>query len=161
MFDSKDPNENKWHWTAHQPWPEPMMTFVHWCRYASSGGHFRNMNELLNLRALKCSTLYKKSHLSIYGLGSLYGISKVPFEIPHKISDSYIERCVVYSEVKTYELVYLWSHNHFWNDPQVSVSWSLGNSDQSNVNKDYVGKAENLLEACCYGNHIVVALGGK
>ena len=30
----------------------------------------------------------------------LCGISKVPFEIPHKISYPYIERCVFYSDMK-------------------------------------------------------------
>ena len=35
----------------------------------------------------------------MYGQDILYGISKVPFEIPHKISYPYIERCVVYREV--------------------------------------------------------------
>ena len=36
----------------------------------------------------------------MYGLDILCGISKVPFEIPHKVSNPYIERCVYYSDVK-------------------------------------------------------------
>ena len=56
-----------------------------------SGGRFKNVYKLLNLRALK---------ISMYGQDILCGISKVPFEIPHKISYPYIERCVFYSQVK-------------------------------------------------------------
>ena len=65
------------------------------------GGAFKNTYELLNLRALKFS--YKisfpyiercefYSHLSMYGKDILYAISKVPFEVPHKMSYPYIER---------------------------------------------------------------------
>ena len=36
----------------------------------------------------------------MYGQDILCGISKVPFEIPHKISYPYIERCVFYSDKK-------------------------------------------------------------
>ena len=48
------------------------------------GGRFKNIHELLNLRALKFSPVYEWDILR--------GISKVPFEIPHKISDPYIEK---------------------------------------------------------------------
>ena len=63
-------------------------------------GHFKNAYELLNLRALKISMLYKKSYLALYGLDILCGISKGTFEIPHKISYPYIERYIFYSNVK-------------------------------------------------------------
>ena len=36
----------------------------------------------------------------MYGLDILCGISKVPFEIPHKISYSYIERYVFYTTLE-------------------------------------------------------------
>ena len=36
----------------------------------------------------------------MYGWDILCGISKVPFEIPHKISYPYIERYVFYSQVE-------------------------------------------------------------
>ena len=36
----------------------------------------------------------------MYGWDILCGISKVPFEIPHKISYQYIERREFYSDVK-------------------------------------------------------------
>ena len=36
----------------------------------------------------------------MYGLDILCGISKVPFEIPHKISYPYIERYNVYEILK-------------------------------------------------------------
>ena len=45
----------------------------------------------LNLRDLKLSKLYK---ISMYGQDILSEISKVPFEISHKISYPYIERCM-------------------------------------------------------------------
>ena len=61
-----------------------------------SGGRFKNANELLNLRALKISMLYKKSYLSMYELDILRGISKGTFEIPNIISHPYIERCGFY-----------------------------------------------------------------
>ena len=35
----------------------------------------------------------------MYGLDILCGISKGTFEIPHKISHPYIERCGFYSQV--------------------------------------------------------------
>ena len=36
----------------------------------------------------------------MYGQDILYGNSKVPFEIPHKISFPYIERRAFFSQVK-------------------------------------------------------------
>ena len=36
----------------------------------------------------------------MYGLDILCGISKVPFEIPHKISNPYIERYNFYAILK-------------------------------------------------------------
>ena len=36
----------------------------------------------------------------MYGQDILYGISKVPFEIPHKISYPYIERYDFYTTLK-------------------------------------------------------------
>ena len=41
----------------------------------------------------------------MYGEDILCGVSKGTFDIPLKISDLYIERCVVCWEVKIYELV--------------------------------------------------------
>ena len=41
----------------------------------------------------------------MYGSDILCGISKVPFEIPHKISYPYIERWVVCWEVNIWELL--------------------------------------------------------
>ena len=43
--------------------------------------------------------LYKNEFLK-YGYDILCGISKVPFEIPRKISYPHIERCVFYQQVK-------------------------------------------------------------
>ena len=53
----------------------------------------------------------------MYGQDILCGISKGTFEIPHKISYPYIERCGFYSQVKIYELLDLRAHKCFWNGP--------------------------------------------
>ena len=55
----------------------------------------------------------------MYGLDILCGISKGNFEIPHKISYPYIERCGFYSQVKIQELLDLRAHKCFWNAPLV------------------------------------------
>ena len=47
--------------------------------------------------------------------GYLCETSRVPFEIPHKISYSYIERYAFYSTLKFYDLLDLRAHMHFWN----------------------------------------------
>ena len=49
----------------------------------------------------------------MYGQGILYGISKGTFEIPHKISYPYIERCFFYTMFKYQELVDLRAHMRF------------------------------------------------
>ena len=36
----------------------------------------------------------------MYGYDILCGISNVPFEIPHKIANPYIERCDFYTTLK-------------------------------------------------------------
>ena len=54
----------------------------------------------------------------MYGQDILCGISKVPFEIPHKISYPHIERCVFLSAMKMWELLDLRVHKCFWNGPQ-------------------------------------------
>ena len=50
----------------------------------------------------------------MYGKDILCGISKGTFEIPHKISYPYIERCGFYSQVKIEELLNLRAHKCFW-----------------------------------------------
>ena len=54
----------------------------------------------------------------MYGYDILCGISKGPFEIPHKISYSYIARYDFYAILKFHELLDLRAHNCFWNAPQ-------------------------------------------
>ena len=66
-------------------------------------GVFKYTYEVLNLRALemlKFQLCVKMASLLRYGQDILYGISKVPFEIPHKISCPYIERCAFYFDVE-------------------------------------------------------------
>ena len=60
----------------------------------------------------------------MYGQDILYGISKVHFEIPHKISYPYVERCVFHSQVKIWELLDLWDCKRFWNAPLTFVMCS-------------------------------------
>ena len=85
--------------------------------YVPPGGRFKNTYELLNLRALKISKLHKNHIFQCMGKIILCGISKGTFEIPHKISYPYIERCVFYSQVKIQELFDLRAHKCFWNAP--------------------------------------------
>ena len=51
----------------------------------------------------------------MYEKDLLCGISKVPFEIPHKISYPCIERYDFYTILKFYELLDLRAHTFFWN----------------------------------------------
>ena len=53
----------------------------------------------------------------MYGSDILRGISKVPLEIPHKISDPYIERYDFYTTSKFSELLDLRAHTRYWNAP--------------------------------------------
>ena len=55
----------------------------------------------------------------MYGEDILYVISRVPFEIPHKISYPCIDRCTFYSQVKFLELLDLRVRKHFWNISQI------------------------------------------
>ena len=55
-------------------------------------GAFQKHLWALKSRSSWMSTCEKNPHVSMYGLDILCGISKVPFEIPHKISYPYIER---------------------------------------------------------------------
>ena len=54
----------------------------------------------------------------MYGSDILCGISKGTFEIPHKISYSYIERCNFDTVLKFYEFLDLRTSKHFWNAPR-------------------------------------------
>ena len=53
----------------------------------------------------------------MYGSDISCGISKVPFEIPQKISDPYIERCVDYWSVKYSEILDLQAGKYFLKFP--------------------------------------------
>ena len=61
----------------------------HFIVFWRAGGRFKNTYELLNLRALKFSPVNK---IFFQGMGT--------FEIPHKISYSYIERYDFYTKFK-------------------------------------------------------------
>ena len=59
------------------------------------------------------------------------GISKVPFEIPHKICYPYIEECDFYTTLTFWELLDLRAHTRFWNAPWTSefpITWWAGSS---------------------------------
>ena len=57
----------------------------------------------------------------MYGSDILCGISKGTFEIPHKISYPYLERCRFYLQVKILELLELRALTRFWNAPLVHL----------------------------------------
>ena len=61
---------------------------------------FKDAYELLNQRAFKFSPANKMYIFQCMGKIFLCGISKDTFEIPHKISDPYIERCKFYTTSK-------------------------------------------------------------
>ena len=65
----------------------------------SSGGHFKNTNELLNLRALVISTLHKYYIFQCMGKIFCVEFQRCPLKF-HTISHPYIERCVFYWDVK-------------------------------------------------------------
>ena len=54
----------------------------------------------------------------MYGYDILCGMSKVPFEIPHKISYPYIERYKFYTTLKFKERLDLRAHMRFWKAPE-------------------------------------------
>ena len=62
----------------------------------------------------------------MYGFDILCGISEVPFEIPHKISYPYIDRCIFYSGVQASELSDLSARERFWNDPRSTLGMETG-----------------------------------
>ena len=49
---------------------------------------------------IEISMLYKNRIFQCMGKDIMCGISKIPFEIPHKLAYPYIERCVFYSQVE-------------------------------------------------------------
>ena len=59
----------------------------------------------------------------MYGCDILCGISKVPFEIPHKISYPYIERCDFYATLNFQELLDLRAQLPFWNATVEVEEW--------------------------------------
>ena len=67
-------------------------------------GRSKIIYKLLNVRALKISTLYKKSYLLKYGYDILCGIANGTFDITHKISHPYIERYGFYSNLRALRL---------------------------------------------------------
>ena len=84
----------------------------------------------------------------MYGKDILCGISKVSFEIPHKISDPYIERWWFYTVLKIWELLDLRGHKCFWNASQYhTIAATEGDSRNW-----WCGRC---LRSCC------VTIGGK
>ena len=65
----------------------------------------------------------------MYGQDILCGISKVPFEIPHKISCPYIERFAFYTTSKFWELLHLRAHKCFWNAPQAISNHGIDDAE--------------------------------
>ena len=72
----------------------------------------------------------------MYGEYILCGISKVSFEITHKISSPYIERRVFHLDIKIQELLDLKSCEHFQNAPLLHplLSWSYWDWDKIAAN---------------------------
>ena len=83
-------------------WNEVHITVPFWIQHKGPGGRFNNAYELLNLRALKISMLYKSHIFQCMGKIFCVEFQRVPlsFEIPHKISYTYIERYIFYETLK-------------------------------------------------------------
>ena len=90
--------------------------FKFWCNFefdrniisgTGAWGRFKKVYELLNLGALKFSTLY-----IFQCMGKIFCVEfrRVPLEFHTKIFYPYIERCVVYREVEIQELFVLQDH---------------------------------------------------
>ena len=87
-----------------QEMPQPSITKIHLkITYLKFHSNFPGANELKNIysqahesKSTKFFTCKQNTHLSLYGQDILCGISKVPFEISHKISYTYIERCIFF-----------------------------------------------------------------
>ena len=75
------------------------------CILQDQGVCFKNANELLNPRALTFSTLYINGIFQCIVNIFCVEFQRVPFEIPHKISYPYIERCFFYL---------IWIFNSSW-----------------------------------------------
>ena len=73
--------------------------------------------ELINLRALRFSPVNEMHIFQCMGKIFCEEFQRSPFEIPHKISYPYIERCDFYTTLKFKELLNLRSHKYFWNAP--------------------------------------------
>ena len=83
----------------------------------------------------------------MYGQDILCGISKGTFEIPHKISHPYIERCGFYSPAKIQELLDLRAEKCFWNAP---LNWycELSNNQLSLILHTWgLNKMDIILQA--------------
>ena len=95
---------------------------------------FKNAYELLNLRAIKISMLYKNHIFQCMGKIFCAEFQRVPFEISHKISYPYIERRGFYSQVEIEELLDLRTHKCFWNDQKIlSCLWWRVNCEYLSV----------------------------
>ena len=71
----------------------------------------------------------------MYGSDILCGISKGTFEIRHKISYPYIERCYFYTTLKFQELLDLRAHKCFWNAPQITTQKRLHPTTMASISR--------------------------
>ena len=91
-----------------------------------SGGRLKNVRELLILRALKISILYKNHIFQCMGKIFCVEFQRYPLKFHTKISCPYIESCGFYSQVKISELLDLRAHKCVWYAPQYHSCWCLG-----------------------------------
>ena len=80
------------------------------------------LRALLNLGTLKIATLYKYCIFQCMGQIFCVEFQRYPLKCHSKYLTPYIERCVLYSQVKIWELLDLRAHTRFWNKcPRTSV----------------------------------------
>ena len=105
--------------------------------------HIINTYELVILRALKISILYKNDIFQCMGKMFCMKFQRFPFEIPHKISYPYIERWWFHTMLKIQELLDLRARKCFWNGPLAAICFGRVRKFRNSVN---VGMMTSLNE---------------
>ena len=152
---------------------------LHWCHNEHDGiSYYQPYDCLLNRLFWRRSKKTAKLHITGFCEGNslvtgefpTQRASKVetasiwwrPFEIPHKISYQYIERCAFYSQVKINELLDLRTCKHFWKVPSTALWHQLkskfAGNEVSSVYTAWSSDWDNILHMTramqnIWGNH--------
>ena len=91
---------------------------------STPGDHFKNVSELVNLRAPKFSILNKNHLFQCMGKIFCVEFQRFPLKfhtknLTHTLKDVYFIDKWQFMSSYIYELLYLRAHKCFWNDPQI------------------------------------------